>query len=205
MIRRVFGFMRDWARTLAGGLAASVVVVLLVSHGQLEPLEDWSLAKLFDLRGPRPPSTPIVIVTIDESPFPDPDHAANAVRTGLEFQERTRELSARWEAKLGVAIRNGVGINTGEAVVGILGSDQRLEYTAIGDTINLGSRLESITKENGEPIIISESTHELVQGQFATRELGAVTVKGKTRPVKIYAVLSGEGGEASRATAAVAA
>jgi adenylate cyclase len=129
------------------------------------------------------------IMALYNVPFEDAEHAIKAVRTGLEFQERTLAVSQRWEAKLGVAIRNGVGINTGEAVVGTLGSRQRLEYTAIGDTINLGSRLESITKEYKTNIIISESTYEHVKGQFVTRELGDVTVKGKTRPVKIYAVL----------------
>jgi adenylate cyclase len=122
-------------------------------------------------------------------PFEDPQHAANAVRTGLEFQERTLEVSTRWRARLGVDLRNGVGINTGEAVVGTMGSRQRLEYTAIGDTINLGSRLESITKDYGVAIIISEFTRRYLGDEFLTRELGDVTVKGKTQPVKIYAVL----------------
>jgi adenylate cyclase len=129
------------------------------------------------------------IMALYNVPFEDPDHAANAIRTGLEFQERLIAVSRRWEEKVGLKIRNGVGINTGEAVVGTLGSRQRLEYTAIGDTINLGSRLESITKDYGVSIIISEFTHDLVRNQFLMRQLGAVTVKGKTRPVKIYAVL----------------
>src|SRR5207237_8053530 len=123
------------------------------------------------------------------APFEDPDHAANAVRTALDFQEKTLAVSAKWEAKLGGKIKNGVGINTGEAVVGTMGSKQRLEYTAIGDTVNLAARLESITKDYNASIIISESTHDYIKGQFMTRELGAVTVKGKTRPVKIFAVL----------------
>jgi adenylate cyclase len=129
------------------------------------------------------------VMALYNVPIEDPEHAVKAVRTGLEFQERTLALSRRWEEKLGIAIRNGVGINTGDAVVGTLGSRQRLEYTAIGDTINLGARLESITKEYKTNIIISETTYELVKGQFVTKELGEVTVKGKTRPVKIYAVL----------------
>ena len=129
------------------------------------------------------------VMAIWNAPFEDPEHAVNAVRTALDFQERTLAVSAKWEEKLGGKIRNGCGINTGEAVVGTMGSRQRLEYTAIGDTVNLASRLESITKEYNTSIIISESTHEYIEGQFMTRELGAVTVKGKTRPVRIFAVL----------------
>ena len=130
------------------------------------------------------------IMALYNVPFEDPEHAIKAVRTGLEFQERTLAVSGRWETRLGITIRNGVGINTGEAVVGTLGSRQRLEYTAIGDTINLGARLESITKDYKSSIIISEFTYEHVKNHFVTKELGDVTVKGKTRPVKIYAVLS---------------
>lgn len=129
------------------------------------------------------------VMALYNAPFDDPEHAANAIRTGLEFQERTLAVSKKWEEKLGVTIRNGVGINTGDAVVGTMGSRQRLEYTAIGDTINLGARLESITKEYGASIIISETTYDLVVGKFITRQLGAVTVKGKTQPVKIFAVV----------------
>ncbi|MBM4442800.1 MAG: CHASE2 domain-containing protein [Candidatus Rokubacteria bacterium] len=129
------------------------------------------------------------VMAMWNAPFDDPDHAVNAVRTALDFQERTLQVSAKWEEKLGGKIRNGCGINTGEAVVGTMGSRQRLEYTAIGDTVNLAARLESITKDYNSSIVISESTYDYVKGQFMTRELGAVTVKGKTRPVKIFAVL----------------
>jgi adenylate cyclase len=137
------------------------------------------------------------VMALYNVPLENPDHAVKAVRTALEFQERTLALSKRWEDKLGIAIRNGVGINTGEAVVGTLGSRQLLQYTAIGDTINLGARLESITKDYKTNIIISESTYALVKGHFVTKELGEVTVKGKTQPVKIYAVLPGEAGATS--------
>ena len=132
------------------------------------------------------------IMALYNAPFEDPDHAANAVRTALELQERTLAVSARWESRLGVPIRNGVGIHTGEAVVGTMGSRQRLEYTAIGDTVNLASRLEGLTKEHGMSVIISEETHERVKTRFLARELGSVAVRGKTRPVKIYAVLPDE-------------
>jgi adenylate cyclase len=130
------------------------------------------------------------VMALYNVPFEDPHHAVNAVRTALEFQEITRAVSAKWEARLGVELKNGVGINTGEAVCGTMGSRQRREYTAIGDTVNLASRLEGATKEQGTSVIISESTFEYVHGQFRTRELGAITVKGKSRPVRIYAVLA---------------
>jgi hypothetical protein len=113
-----------------------------------------------------------------------------------------------WFRKLagGIAVSVLVGgINTGEAVVGTLGSRQRLEYTAIGDTINLGARLESITKDYRAPIIISESTYEYVKGQFLTREAGEVTVKGKTQLVKVYAVLPEDVRKYPRATLDAAA
>ena len=132
------------------------------------------------------------IMALYNAPLDDPQHAVNAVRTAVELLECARTMSARWEAKLGgVQIRNGVGINTGEAVVGAMGSQQRLEYTAIGDTVNLASRLEGLTKEHGVGIIVSESTYAAVKAHFPTRELGVVAVKGKAAPVKIYAVLPG--------------
>jgi adenylate cyclase len=129
------------------------------------------------------------IMALYNAPFEDGEHALNAVRTGLEFQERARVVSARWEAKAGVPIRIGVGINTGEVIVGSLGSRQRLEYTAIGDNVNLAARLESVTKDYAAPIVISEYTYEYVKGRFPTSELGDVTVKGKSQPVKIYGVV----------------
>jgi len=129
------------------------------------------------------------IMALYNAPREDPEHALNAIRTALEFQERAIPFSARWQAKLGVQIRCGVGINSGEAIVGSLGSRQRNEYTAIGDPVNLAARLESVTKDYGVPIIISEYTFEYVKGRFPTRELDTVTVKGKSQPVKIYGVM----------------
>jgi adenylate cyclase len=129
------------------------------------------------------------IMALYNVPFETPDHARRAVRTALEFQERLQPLAERFAAKYGGTLACGVGIHTGDAVVGTIGSEQRLEYTAIGDTINLGSRLEGLTKDFSVPIIMSEATAAEVAGQFASRDLGEVTVKGKAIPVKIYAVL----------------
>ena len=132
------------------------------------------------------------IMALYNMPFEAPDHAAQAVRTALEFQRRLEGLAARSGPRLGAPLRCGVGIHTGDAVVGTLGSEQRLEYTAIGDTVNLGSRLESITKDFDVPIVISEATWMEVKDLFRTRYLGEVTVKGKEVPVRIYTVLEEE-------------
>jgi adenylate cyclase len=139
------------------------------------------------------------IMALYNVPFEAPDHARRAVRTALDFQERLQPLAERFAAKYGGTLACGVGIHTGDAVVGTIGSEQRLEYTAIGDTINLGSRLEGLTKDFSVPIIMSEATAAEVAGQFSSRDLGEVTVKGKAIPVKIYAVL----GELAPAAAAV--
>lgn len=130
------------------------------------------------------------IMALYNVPFEAPDHALRAVRTALEFQRRLQPLAERFAARHGGTLACGVGIHTGDAVVGTIGSEQRLEYTAIGDTINLGSRLEGLTKDFSVPIIISEATYVEVRDHFAARDLGEVTVKGKAIPVKIYAVLS---------------
>jgi adenylate cyclase len=145
------------------------------------------------------------VMALFNVPFEDPDHVMNAMRTALEMQERTLAVSARWERRLGAAIRSGIGINTGEAVVGTMGSRQRLEYTAIGDTINLGSRLEALTKEYGVAIIISEFTQRSLPAEFLTRELGEVTVRGRSQPVKVYGVLPGDIRKHPRAVLEVAA
>ena len=132
------------------------------------------------------------IMALYNVPFEAPDHALRAVRTALEFQERLQPLAERFAARYGGTLACGIGIHTGDAVVGTIGSQQRLEYTAIGDTINLGSRLEGLTKDFSVPIIISEATYAEVRDHVGARDLGEVTVKGKVIPVKIYAIVPGE-------------
>jgi adenylate cyclase len=88
-------------------------------------------------------------------------------------------------AKLGIEI--GIGINTGEAVVGNMGSDTRFDYSAIGDAVNLAARLESSTKEVGEDIVIGYET--IKNCDIPHRELDSIFVKGKEKPIKIYTIL----------------
>jgi adenylate cyclase len=85
-------------------------------------------------------------------------------------------------------VKIGIGINTGIATIGEIGSVQKKNYTIVGDTVNLASRLESITKEYKSPLILSEYTHEKIKGKIACSQLGNVKVKGREQPVNIYTV-----------------
>ena len=122
------------------------------------------------------------------APADDPDHARHAVACAVEMIEETARLRERWEAEGKAAIRIGIGINTGEAVAGNIGSERVFGYTVIGDAVNLASRLESKNKDYVTEIIISESTLERMGGGFETVYLDDVKVKGKERAVKIYEV-----------------
>ncbi len=119
------------------------------------------------------------------APLHDPQHGRNALLAALEMIERLESLQGQFKAKGWPPIRIGVGLNTGEMTVGNMGSEFRLAYTVMGDAVNLGSRLESLTKEYGVQIMVSESTRAAVTG-FAFRELDCVRVKGKDKPVGIF-------------------
>lgn len=122
------------------------------------------------------------------APLPQEDHAARAVRAALEMVAQLPSLSPKWEAKCGRPLRIGVGISTGEAVVGVMGADSRREYSAIGDTVNLASRLEGATKDFQTPIVASDSTVKALGGQFRVRELSLIRVKGRQEAVRVYAI-----------------
>lgn len=120
------------------------------------------------------------------APIEQPDHAARACTSALKMLERLEELKKEWRTLGRPDFDIGVGINTGAMSVGFMGSKVRGDYTVMGDAVNLASRLEGTNKEYETRVLISEGTYEAVKDQFTARRLGAVRVKGKRRPVKIY-------------------
>jgi len=126
------------------------------------------------------------------APVADPEHARKAVLAALGMQREARELNEQFKAKGWPTFKIGIGINSGVMRVGDMGSQIRRAYTVMGDAVNLGSRLEGITKEYGADIIIGEGTKNLLSG-FALREIDRVRVKGKDEPVTIYEPLGLEG------------
>ena len=117
-------------------------------------------------------------------------HAALATMAGLEMLRRLDELNALWaQDEHRVPFRIGIGLHTGEAMVGDAGSDQRRQFTAIGDAVNTASRVESMNKELGTAFIISETTAARVESLFELREIGEVDVRGRSEGVRVFEVL----------------
>ena len=120
------------------------------------------------------------------APLRDENHAAHALQAGLDMLKAVRTLDTVFEARGWPKLQIGVGLNTGEMTVGNMGSEFRRAYTVLGDAVNLGSRLESLTKEYGVYFIVSEATRSAGPKDWAYRELDFVKVKGKNEPVAIY-------------------
>jgi adenylate cyclase len=130
-----------------------------------------------------------MVMALFGAPLDDPDHAEHAVDAALEMIVELRRLNERWTAEGRPALEIGIGVNTGTMIAGNIGSDAIMSYTVIGDAVNLGSRLESLNKEYGTRIIISEATRDSLPPKYALRPLGAVVLKGKTQPVAIFEVV----------------
>jgi adenylate cyclase len=124
------------------------------------------------------------------APYAQEDHALRACRTGLAMIKALQVLQADWHRRNVPRIDIGVGINSGPMLVGNMGSKIRKNYTIMGDSVNLASRLEGSNREFGTHVIISESTYILVKGNVVAREIDLIRVKGKTQPVKVYELLS---------------
>lgn len=127
------------------------------------------------------------IMAFFNAPIDQADHAIRACHVSVDMMEELARLRQQWAAEgMTHNIDIGIGLNSGPMVVGNMGTPNYFNYTAMGDTVNLGSRLEGINKEYGTNIIISQSTHALAKDHIHVREMDLVKVKGKNDPVHIY-------------------
>lgn len=127
------------------------------------------------------------------APNPAVQHAELACRAALQCRHFLESLERESARKGEPVFRTRIGINSGEMIVGNMGFDERMNYTVIGDNVNLASRLEGLNKIYGTQIIISEHTHSLVNGEFESRLLDIVAVKGRSRGVAVYELISEKG------------
>lgn len=129
------------------------------------------------------------LLAVFGAPIAHADDAKRAVFAALEMQEKLKEFNKKRVKKGQNEIRIGVAVHTGNLVAGNIGSEVRMEYTVIGDTVNLTSRLEPLNKQFGTQILISESTYSEVKDDIEVREIPAVELRGKEEKVKVYDVL----------------
>jgi class 3 adenylate cyclase len=128
------------------------------------------------------------VIGIFGAPYPTQDDSFKAVFTALEMQKRLKQMQRKWKSELNEMITARIAVNTGEVILGNIGSPKRMDYTAIGDPVNVASRLQAIA-ELGR-VVISRSTYNENKGRFRVKNLGKVELKGKKEPVEVYEVTS---------------
>jgi len=142
---------------------------------------------VFDTRGTLDKYIGDAVMAFWGAPVEEPNHAVNACSAAIAMMKRVRELQILWEAEGKPKLDIGIGLNSGPASVGNMGSALQHGYTALGDTVNLASRLEGLNKEYGTHILVNESTYAAVKDAgLLFRELDIIRVKGKLQPVTIY-------------------
>ncbi len=120
------------------------------------------------------------------APIDDPDHRGLAVLAAQSMLRSTHELAIAFKEKTGIDLRIGIAVHTGEAIVGNVGSEHRIEYTAIGDTVNVTSRVENLNKEYHTELLVTDSVVSGLNGRFPFREVAETTLRGVAKPVKVF-------------------
>ena len=126
------------------------------------------------------------VMAVYGAPLPIDDHATRACGTALAMIEALRPLNASWQQRGLPEIRIGIGINTGAMSVGNMGSQRRFDYTVMGDAVNLGARLESLTKSYRVEVLVGEATMQAAQHAFVFREVDRVRVIGRAAAASVY-------------------
>ena len=137
------------------------------------------------------------IIAFWNAPLDQPDHALRACRAALSCQKRLAELRTSFTGKIGRPLVARIGLNSGPAVVGNMGSSRRFDYTAMGDTVNLASRLEGACKHYKVSILVGEETFARVKEEVVARPVDTIRVVGKTKPVSIYEIIGEKSGVAA--------
>lgn len=179
----VFSDVRSFT-TISEGLAAADVVKLLNIH--LDAMTQIT----FDHGGTMDKFIGDATMAFWGAPLPDDDHALHATQAAIQMYRAMSRVNATLEENGLIPIAIGVGVNTGRVILGNIGSSQKLDYTVIGDAVNLGSRLEGLTKQYGVGVLISEFTQADIAQQIPCALVDLVRVKGKNKPVKIYTPLA---------------
>ncbi|MBS0652861.1 MAG: adenylate/guanylate cyclase domain-containing protein [Verrucomicrobia bacterium] len=122
------------------------------------------------------------------APMEDEQQELHALETAIAMHKAMQVLGDRLEKEGNPRLVMGIGIHTGLAIVGNIGSEKRMEYTAIGDTVNVAARLEKLTKKLQTPILISETTYRAIKDRFPMKNLGPMTITGKQAPIEVYAL-----------------
>jgi adenylate cyclase len=149
---------------------------------------------VFDSEGTLDKFVGDAVMALWGAPVGQPDHAERAVRCAIAMIKKLEELQKKWAAEGKTALDIGIGINTGDMVVGNMGAEgKKMDYTVIGDNVNLAARVEGLTRQYNNHIIITEFTYNKVKDIVRVNELGSVTVKGKQHPVVIYDLVGVKG------------
>lgn len=156
--------------------------------GQLNEYFSAMVEVLFRHQGTLDKFVGDMVMGLFGAPVDDPRHADHAVAAAVEMVDTLERLNAGWAARGMPTLDIGIGVNSGEMIAGNIGSSTIMSYTVIGDAVNLGARLESLNKDYGTRILISDATRSRLTIPVPTREIGAVTVKGKTAAVVVHAV-----------------
>jgi adenylate cyclase len=187
--REITAFFSDVAgfTSISEGLSPEDLVGLLNAY--LSEMTDIIL----DLGGTLDKYEGDAIIAFWNAPVDHPDHALRACRAALRCRHRLADLREEFRGRYGHEVRMRIGVNSGPAVVGNMGSERRFDYTAMGDTMNLASRLEGAGKVYGVSTLVGEETERRVRDEILAREVDVIRVVGKKQPIRVFELLGEKG------------